>query len=178
MAFNDKGPAAKVQAIEMAMRSTSPAESLSANVAMLWKIRWLGGTFELTDVADRLAGDRAGVLIDRGNLRLISELARTHRPLLAPKITYLTNIPYVGGLPQYNRATIRWGRDVTIPAGGVRAVATVMAAAGESGRWTDCCEILYTAPQNGTYTLWTLPMKKSQPIKKYEVDAKTYRVRS
>jgi hypothetical protein len=58
----------------------------------------------------------------------------------------------------------------------VRAIAAVMVTAGESGRWTDCCEVLYTAPRGGSYTMWTLPMAPSAPVKKYLVDAKTYRV--
>src|SRR6185312_17003002 len=170
VAFGDKGPPARMHGIEAAMQSTSPAAALSANEAMLWKIRLLSGVWEFGDVADRLAADRSGVLIGRGDLRLIPGLARRNQPLRAARATYLTNIPYSKGLPEYNRASMRWEKDVAVDAGGVRAVAAVMSAAGESGRWTDCCEILYTAPENGTYTLWTLPMKKSQPITKYEVD--------
>lgn len=165
-------------AIEKAMQATSPGESLSANVAMLWKMRYVGGTYELAEVAARLAGDRSGALVDRGNLRLIPALARAHQPLTAVTVRYVTDIPYTHDVPDLNRAKYSWKRDVAVTADGVRAIAAVMAAAGESGRWTDCCEILYTAPENGTYTLWTLPIKKSHRVTKYEVDAKSYRVRS
>ncbi len=164
------------RAIERAMQTTSAAKSVAENEAMVWNIRVLGGTYQLAGEADRLAQGRPGVLIDRGNLRLIPGLAHADRPLLATRTTSLTNIPSVKGVPQYQRAVTRVQRDRAVPADGVRAIAAVMTVAGESGRWTDCCEILYTAPKNGDYTVWTLPMSASASVRKYTVDARTDRV--
>ncbi|HTA40314.1 MAG TPA: hypothetical protein VK760_14620 [Candidatus Acidoferrales bacterium] len=166
---------ANVRAIQDAMRSTSPSASLSASEAMLWKLRSVGAPYQLADTAERLAPN--GAVVGRGDLPLIPGLARTHQPLLSTRVTYLTNIPYKKGVPQYNSASMRWDRDAIVPADGVRAIAAVLAAAGESGHETACCELLYTAPSNGTYTIWTLPVSASAPVKKYLVDAKTYRVR-
>jgi hypothetical protein len=178
IAFQGNARPSYAQAIERAMLAATPSESLSATENTLWRLRVLGGTYELANAADRIAPESGGVLIDRGNLRLIPKLARANRPLLAARTTYLTHIPYVNGQPQYNRASLSWEHTVAIPADGIRAVAAVMAAADESGRWTDCCEILYAPSQDGSYTLWTLPVSGSVPVKKYLVNAETYRVTS
>lgn len=138
----------------------------------------MGGGFELADVAERYAPGGAGVLVDRGTLRTIAGLSSANRPLLRTSAITLSNIPYVQGKPDIGNATQRQTRIVAIAPAGVRAVAAVMRAAGESGRWSDCCEILYTPPTDGAYSLWTIPMTSSQPIRRYRVDAPTYAVTS
>jgi hypothetical protein len=175
IAFSGNLAPSFVRTIKDAMRSTSPSASLSTNEAMLWRLRTVGAPYRLADIAEQLAPN--GSVVSRGELRLVPGLARARRPLLAANVMYMTNIPYANGIPQYNRASQRWDREVSVPADGVRAIAAVMAAAGESGRSTDCCEILYTPVSKGSYTLWTLPMSSSAPAKKYLVDAKTYQVR-
>jgi hypothetical protein len=165
--------AAYARTIETAMRTTSPGASLVANEALLWKIRVLGGRYELADVAGRLAPE--GVLIDRGNLRLIQGLAREHKPMVGSRVLYISDIPYVNARPDYNHAVFHWSRDVAIPADGVRAIAAMMAVAGLRGRWSDCCEVFYTPPVDGTYAVWTISISGA-PVKKYLVDAQTLRV--
>lgn len=187
IAFREYISPADAQKIEDAMRSTTPASSLSANEGMLSTIRSLSGG-PPANAADAIAGNRSAVLVGRGDLRLIPSLARAGGPLTGVTVRYISNIQYVKGVPDLGHASYRADRDVAVPADGVRAIAAVMAAAGESGRWTDCCEILYTPAENGSYILWTLPvtklphgeveLSKSQPIKKYVVDARTHRVRT
>jgi hypothetical protein len=161
--------------IEAAMNASSTAESLSANTAILWSIRRLGGSFDLADVAERLAPATRGVLVDRGNLRLVPGLARAGKPLLGSRVLSLTNIPEANGGPDYAHATYTSTKDIAVPSDGVRAIASVMRAAGESGRRSDCCEILYTPPSEGAYAIWTIPMS-GKPVRRYVVSARSFTV--
>lgn len=162
------------RAVRTAMQRVTPAQSLQLAESSAWNVRLLGGSDAAALAAERLSP--GGVLVDRGNLAQIPSLARTHAPLMRPRALYLTGIPYVNGEPQYQRATVDAVREVAIPANGVRAIAAVMGAAASNGAQRGCCEIYYTAPANGRYEIWTVPVAGTEAARKYAVDAATYSV--
>lgn len=177
--FKDPTASRYASEMEAAMQRTSPAQSLAENEAILWTVRFLGGRFELPDIAQRYGPLSGGVLVSRVNLGMVPGLARAHAPMIAGHVLSFTNIPYIGRVPDYNHASIRWSREMAIPPGGVRAIAAMMPAAGLIGRWTKyCCEVLWAPASQGAYAIWTIPFSGSGPVNEYLIDAKTFAVRS
>ncbi len=155
-----KGPAgaASVERIEAAMNHVSPAASLAAVQPALWTSTVLGGVYEPTAVAERLApaSDRT-VILDRAHVAAVHALALRRRPILDSHIVALTDIPQVNGEPDYAKATLKWPRTVAVPADGVRAIDAVLRF---SGTPRDCrCGVLYDPVGGVTRRIWVLPLE-------------------
>lgn len=162
---NGHGSAGALSRIKAVTLKTSAAQSLAATETMVGNVAVLGGPPQLAALAERYAPANArSVLLDPQHIRAIPSLVSHRRPILDSRVVYLTDIPSVGGAPDYSKATLRW--PVTaISASGVRAVAAVT-------RGSCDCEILFNQPAAGTYWIWKIPLSGSA-VKKYSVNART-----
>lgn len=161
--------------IEAEMTKVSSADSFSVTETMLSRITILGGAPTRVDIAERYAPPKShGVLLDRQQVRSISDLFSRGKPVLDTRTVYLSNIPSVHGEPDYSNASLHWPKVVVISEGGVRAIEAVLRSTSIRD---DCgCEILFTQPSKMTYWVWKIPISSAPVVRKYTVDAKTFAV--
>jgi hypothetical protein len=167
--------------MKAAMSGMTPAESLVETLPMLYRITILGVQDKLADVADAIApSEGRSVLADRHDLSQIATLAQSHKPLKVTRVTTFDTFPSVGGKPDWQHAQHRQIEEVVLSAGGVRALATVVASnvCGNGAKTGSgfTCEMLVNERSGRAYWVWTIPLNRSTPPTKYVVDAKTSRV--
>jgi hypothetical protein len=155
--------------IEAAMARANPASSLAENETLLRRIIVLGGFPQVADVAERIAPPQTvSVLVDRGHLRQVPSLVKSHQPMLDSRAVYLSDIPSVRGRPDFSRATLRWPKVVVISANGVRAIASVLRSSRSPAECN--CEILFQQVRSNVYRIWKIPIVPGAPVRKYTVD--------
>ena len=142
--------------VAAAMQHSTPAASLSENVARSHNIIILGGSDNVAAQAEAVARGRGGVLIDRGHLAQIARLAAQNRPLLDSRTVELSNIPQRNGGADFLHATYIWERSVAIEAPGVRLVNATLTAHGGASKCA--CEILYQKQADGRENVTVLPL--------------------
>lgn len=168
--------------IKAAMLRSTPAESLAQTLPRLYRITILGGLGTIADAADAAApSEGRSVLLDRGNLSQVTDLARGRQPLHFPSRTRtIENLPYVSGKPDFAHQSSRSTKELVVSVGGVRALAAVLASkvCGSGGRMGSgfTCEMLLNERSGLAYRIWVFPLKSSAPPIRYVVDSATYRV--
>jgi len=169
-------PVALVDKIKTAMMKASEDDSVAATDAMLHTVTVVARAPQLADAAERYAPPHSSsVLLDREQIRQLSDRSLRNKPVLDTRTVYLSNIPSVHGEPDYSKATLRWPQTIVISVGGVRAIEAVLRSTNARG---DCsCEILFDQPNPATYWVWKLPLSAAVSVKKYAVDAKTFAVK-
>ncbi len=148
---------ARSSSVPAAMQRSTPAASLSENVARSHNIIVLGGSEKVAAEAEAMARGRSAVFIDRGHLGQIPRLAAQNRPLLDSRMVELANIPQRNGGADFFHATYIWKRSVAIGASGVRLVNSTLTAHGGAGKCA--CEILYEKQANGRENVTVLPLR-------------------
>ena|ERR1700736_3720158 len=162
--------------IKMAMMKASENDSLAVTDGMLHTVTVVGRAPRLADTAERYAPPHSSsVLLDREQIRQLSDRSLRNKPVLDTRTVYLSNIPSVHGEPDYSKAMLRWPKTIVISVGGVRAIEAVLRSTSARG---DCsCEILFDQPNPATYWVWRLPLSAAVSVKKYAVNAKTFAVK-
>ncbi len=143
--------------VPAAMQRSTPAASLSENIARSHHIIILGGSEKLAAQAEAMARGQIAVLIDRGHLGQIRQLAAQNRALLDSRTVELANIPQGKGGADFFHATYIWKRSVAIEAPGVRLVNAALTAHGGASKCV--CEILYEKHANGRENVTVLPLR-------------------
>lgn len=158
--------------IRAAMAATTPAASLAENEPYLARILVLGGSLRV-DRARKLAAmpDASSVLLDPNEKRAITRLAALGKPMLDGRRTFISNIRYVNGEPDYSRARGTASHAIAIPAAGVRAIAAVLRKDGSCD-----CEVFYRSPGHGLAWVWMIPVRGPADMRAYAVDERTGRV--
>lgn len=161
--------------IKTAMMKASEDDTLLVTDTMLHTVRVVGRAPQLANTAERYAPpNSSSVLLDREQVRQLSDRGLRNKPVLDTRTVYLSNIPSVHGEPDYSKATLDWPKTIVISVGGVQAIDAVLRSTG-AGR--DCsCEILFDQPNPATYWVWKLPLSPAVSTKKYAINAKTLAV--
>jgi hypothetical protein len=164
--------------IRDATSRVTATESLMQAEEMLYRITVLGGSYDVADVAERIAPQSGqSVLVDRGHLQLVLNLVKRHRPMLDSRKVSLSDIPMVNGQPDYNKATLRWPKTIAISAGGVQAIDAVLQLTGEDATPYACsCEILFNQRNAREYWIWKILVSPPHHVTKYTVDSRTLAV--
>ncbi len=177
----DRGVVSHVAEIRDAMLRLTPAQSLAQTLPMLHRVTVLGGLDGIADAAEAIApADGRSVLVDRGNLGQMAALAREHKALFSIRTSTVDNLPLVDGKPDFAHQSSHFSKELTLSAGGVRALAAVLATkvCGNNGRMGSgfTCEMLINERSGRAYRIWAIPLKLSTPSTKYIVDVATFRV--
>jgi hypothetical protein len=116
-------------AVERAMQNSTPAASLAANDALAAAFIDLNAAMLPTlPGVERVATSARDVLLDARHRSMIPSLARDGRALLDDRTVTLTDIPQVGGAPDYRHAKLQFSRTIAVPADGVREIAAYLRA--------------------------------------------------
>lgn len=153
--------AATMNALETAMRASSPAQSLASMLPMLPQMTVFGYGDPAADRAQQLAGSNShAVLLDASRLRLLGMLAKQGKPLIDARIVALSNIKTVNNAPDYQHATLHWSRRVVIAASAVRSLAAAARTIPKTR------ELLYLPSSAGdrAMTIDLRPPHDSKPI--------------
>ncbi len=168
-------------AMKAAMSGITPAESLARTLPMLYRTIILADQDKLADEAAAIApAEGQSVLLDRGHLGEIARLARSNKPVVYTRETIFEPHPSVAGKPDFAHAKRHFITTTAVSAGGVRAIAAVLAsgACGSTGttRSGRSCQILIDERSGRAYWIWVLPFNASSAPTKYVVDRTTFRV--
>uniref|UniRef100_E6Q3D0 Uncharacterized protein n=1 Tax=mine drainage metagenome TaxID=410659 RepID=E6Q3D0_9ZZZZ len=173
--------AGQYAAMKSAMSGITPAESLARTLPMLYRITLLAEQDKRADEAEAIApAEGQSVLLDRGHLGDIARLARSNKPVVYTRETVFEPHPSVAGKPDFAHAKRHFITTTAVSAGGVRAIAAVLAsgACGSTGttRSSLTCQILINERSGRAYWIWVLPLNTSSAPTKYVVDSTTFRV--
>jgi len=161
----------QLRRIRAAMVTTTPAASLAENEAGLSRIVMLGGSVRIALAERYRSGSASSVLVDPDLKRSIPRLAALGKPMLDGRRTFVSNIRYVNGEPDYRKARGTASDAVAIPATGVRAIAAVLRDEGSC-----VCEVLYRFPRHGISQVWLIPVRGLADVRSYAVDERDERV--
>jgi hypothetical protein len=166
--------------VKAAMSSTTPAESLAQTLPLLYRVNVLGVQDRLADVAEAIAPlDGQSALLSRDDLNLIASLSQSHKAIVSVRGTTFDTFPSVHGKVDFAHAQRHLTRETAVSAGGVRAIAAVLASDVCGGGKTASgftCEILINERSGRAYWIWVLPLNESTPPAKYVVDPTTFHV--
>lgn len=167
--------------IRAAMLRTTPAASLAQTLPRLYRIAVLGGQDKLADLANVIAPQEGrSALVDREHLSKAAMLGRAHKPLSIFRKIMINSYPAVAGKPDWAHVKQSVVREVVVSAGGVRALAAVLASGvcGNAGKMGNgfTCEMLINERRGQAYWVWVLPRNSSTPPSKYVVDPTTFRL--
>lgn len=165
--------------VRAAMLSATPERSLTENLSRLYRIiSVVGFGLGVENVADAIAPSTGrNALVGPEKLSELPALISAHKGMLVSESTRIDHIPVVHGHEDLGHASIHPGpQKLAVSAGGVRAVAAVLAtnACGAAPKFT--CEILINERSGMPYRIWALPIRSPETPETYVVDPERFRV--
>ncbi len=168
----------KDAAVKAAMLRATPQGSLAQTISRLYRITALGGFLSAANRADAIApSDGRSTLVDRGHLREVPTLVRSHKVLFTTRATTIDHIGTSHGKADFGHASLHPGpQELAVSANGVRAISAVLATnvCGRAPKFT--CEMLINERSGMPYRIWALPIRSAQTAQQYVVDPETFHV--
>ena len=165
--------------VRAAMLSATPEGSLVETLSRLYRITSVGGFgLGIENVADAIA-PRTGrnALVGPEKLLGLPALIAAHKGMFVTESTRIDHIPVVHGHEDLGHASLHPGpQKLAVSAGGVRAIAAVLAtnACGAAPKFT--CEILINERSGMPYRIWAFPIHSPQTPEPYVVDPESFHV--